>query len=86
MPRIPFFSDEKRGACLEALRWFVEGHPEPPTKKLYSQLNHAMKVHHGRFPIEETLWKPEVEKKKTGPVNLAAIQRYKKLVPSKSLC
>lgn len=80
MPIIPFMSDEKRGACLEALRWFVGGKPEPPTKDLYSTHKHAEKIHHGRFPIEETLWKPEVQKAKTGPLNLAAIQRYKKLV------
>jgi len=80
MPIIPCISDPKRGACLEALRWLVGGQAEPPTKDLYSTHKHAEKIHHDNFAFEETLWKPEVEKAKTGPLNLAAIQRYTKLV------
>lgn len=78
MPKIPSLSDEKRGACLEALRWLVGGKKEP-TKVLYNNYKETDTTH-GRMRVVETLWKPDRPENKTVPMNIAAIQRYKKLV------
>ena len=78
MPKIPSLSDEKRGACLEALRWLVGGKKEP-TKELYNNYK-LTEPGYGRMRVVETLWKPERPENKTVPMNIAAIQRYKKLV------
>lgn len=82
MPKIPSLSDEKRGACLEALRWLVGGKKEPTTE-LYSNYKETDATY-GRRKVVETLWKPNRPENKIGPMNIAAIQRYKKLVYFKS--
>ena len=78
MPKIPLLSDEKRGACLEALRWLVGGKKEP-IKELYSNYKETNTTY-GHRRVVETLWKPDRPENKTFPMNIAAIQRYKKLV------
>lgn len=81
MPKIPFLSDEKRGACLEALRWFVRGQSDLLSKDLYSNYKQEQREQtYGRPRLMETLERPGGPRSKMGPLNLAAIQRYKKLV------
>ncbi|XP_073389288.1 uncharacterized protein [Physcomitrium patens] len=80
MPKIPFLSDEKRGACLEALRWFVRGQSDLLSKDLYSNYKQEQREQtYGRPRLMETLERPGGPRSKMGPLNLAAIQRYKKL-------
>lgn len=78
MPKIPFLSDEKRGASLEALRWLVDGKKEP-INDLYNNYK-QMDTTYGYPRVVETLWKPDRPANKIVPMNIAAIQRYKKLV------
>lgn len=79
MPVIPFLSEEKRGACLQALRLYAGGGAqEPPEVKypIYKELDDI----YGPPVVLEILEDPNGPKFPLVPVNLAAVQRYRKLV------
>lgn len=77
MPVTPFLSEEKRGACLEALRLYASGGPQlPPEYPIYKELDDI----YGPPVVLTILEDPDGPKFPLVPVNLAAVQRYRKLV------
>jgi hypothetical protein len=79
MPITPFLSEEKRAACLEALRLYASGGPQEPTDVTYP-IHKELDDIYGPPVVMTILEDPDGPKFPLVPVNLAAVQRYRKLV------
>jgi hypothetical protein len=79
MPIVPFLSEEKRHACLEALKMFASGGPQTSGKETYPMRKELDDIY-GPPIILEILEDPNGPSFSLVPVNIAAVQRYRKLV------
>ncbi|KAH8944050.1 hypothetical protein BDL97_13G088400 [Sphagnum fallax] len=75
LPKTPFLSEEKRGACLTALQLFANGGPKFPAGPTTRVLDDI----YGPPVVMEIPEDPRAAKFPLIPVNLAAVQRYRKL-------
>ena len=79
MPITPFLSEEKRAASLEALRLYASGGPQVPTDVTYPIYKELDDIY-GPPVVMTILEDPDGPRFPLVPVNLAAVQRYRKLV------
>lgn len=79
MPIAPFLSEEKRHACLEALKMFASSGLQVFGKKTYPMCKELADIY-GPPMILEILEDPNDPSFSLVPVTIATIQRYRKLV------
>jgi len=79
MPIFPFIIEEKRHECLKALKMFADGGSQTTGKDNYPMYKELDDIH-GPPVILEILEDPNGPSFSLVPVNIATIQRYRKLV------
>lgn len=79
MPIFPFLSEEERHECLKALKMFASGGPQVSGKETYPMYKELDDIY-GPPVILEILEDPNGPSFSLVPVNIGAVQRYRKLV------
>ena len=79
MPIIPILLEERRCACLEALKMFASGGPQIEGKETYPLCKKLDDIY-GPPIILEILEDPSGPSFSLIPVNIATVRRYQKLV------
>lgn len=82
MPIIPVLSEEKRYACLEALKMFAGGGSQLEGNETYPLFKELDDIY-GPPVILEILEDPNGPSFSLIPVNIATVKRYQKLVSFK---